>query len=155
MYRGDKWSLEHASRLLCFLIGKHLSDYLMQIQEHLSKAVPHCVNGLQEKEMKKFPTKAPRINRPPGMTADFIEAMGDGQDYEDDEELTATERARSSLQRRGLKAEEEVSEGTDFPSTSCQIQVMILRTFESRSICPNSRGGGCILPITLSTSFLR
>lgn len=60
--------------------------------------------------MKRLPP-APRqvglIGRPNAMTTQYLEE-DDELDYSDDEELTATERARSSLQRRGLAAEEEV-----------------------------------------------
>ena len=51
-------------------------------------------NYLQDREMKKYPA-ARREARPLGITAQYLEAMDEEPDYDDD--LTATERARSDL----------------------------------------------------------
>ena len=59
--------------------------------------------------MNKFqaPTNR-REYRPAGITPQFLETMEDEPDYSDEEDLTATERARSALQRQSRDEDEEV-----------------------------------------------
>ena len=85
--------------------------------------------------MKKFPTNGPRMNQSAGMTANFLEATGDGQDYEDDEELVATERGRSSLQRRGLAAEEQVNEGIEAASICSRTTLLDVSSLYIGTVC--------------------
>lgn len=63
---------------------------------------------MQDREMKKYPTVSRREYRPAGITPQFLETIEDEPDYSEDEDLTATERARSALQRRPRDEEDEV-----------------------------------------------
>ena len=56
--------------------------------------------------MKKYPAVQRRGYRPAGITPHFLETIEDEPDYSDEDDLTATERARSALQRRKLDEEE-------------------------------------------------
>lgn len=56
--------------------------------------------------MKKYPAVPRRDYRPAGITPHFLETMEDEPDYSDEDDLTATERARAALQRRQLEEED-------------------------------------------------
>ena len=61
--------------------------------------------------MKKYPAVQRREYRPAGITPHFLETIEDEPDYSDEDDgETATEQARSALQRRRLEEEDvEVS----------------------------------------------
>lgn len=83
------------------LLSKRPQDANVEAQQELL---------IQEKEMKKYPAVQRREYRPAGITPHFLETIEDEPDYSDDEDLGATERARSALQRRAMEDEDlEVS----------------------------------------------
>ena len=64
---------------------------------------------LQDKEMRKYPAPVSRREyRPAGITSQFLETIEDEPEYSDDEDMTATERARSALQRPSRDENDEV-----------------------------------------------
>jgi hypothetical protein len=59
--------------------------------------------------MKKYPTASRREARGSAITTQFLETLEEEAEYSDDDnpELTATEQARASLQRRPQRDNEE------------------------------------------------
>ena len=57
--------------------------------------------------MRKYPAVGRREYRPQGLTPGYLETMDEEAGNSDDEDLTATERARSALQRDPRIAEED------------------------------------------------
>ena len=67
------------------------------------------VCGVQDREMKRYPTVGRREYRPAGLTPQFLENTEDEPEYSDEDEDEAAEQARAALQRkRPLEEEEEV-----------------------------------------------
>lgn len=66
----------------------------------------------QDREMKKYPTASRREARGSAITTQFLETLEEEAEYSDDDdpELTATEQARASLQRRPQRDNEEEAE---------------------------------------------
>ena len=57
--------------------------------------------------MRKYPAVGRREYRPQGLTPGYLETMEEEAGNSDDEDLTATERARAALQRTAHTAEED------------------------------------------------
>lgn len=85
---------------------------MLQTSASIFNGLFQIICGLQAKAEEKLFSKnkrnLPGGTRAAGLTEGFLEAEADEGDQEDDEELTATERAPTSLRRRGLAAEQEV-----------------------------------------------
>jgi len=67
--------------------------------------------------MKKYPTASRREARGSAITTQFLETLEEEAEYSDDDDpqLTATERARASLQRRLQRDDEEEVRAADLP----------------------------------------
>ena len=70
-----------------------------------------AVPDLQDRLMKRYPTARREYGATTGLSAQYLEAIGEEPDYgEEEDDMTATERARSTLTRdRHVEEAEEVS----------------------------------------------